>query len=69
MVFGIELFLTLLAIYTVVGLLVGLLFLFNAVKIDPHMQNTKKGVRLLLLPGVIATWPLFILKFFKPNSK
>ena len=64
----IHVFLTLLASYFLLGLFVGLYFLFNAVKIDRSMEDTKKGVRFLLLPGIIATWPFFIVKFFRSKS-
>ena len=63
----IDVFLTLLTIYFGIGLLVGMYFLFKASSIDRHMQDTNKGVRFLLLPGVIATWPFFIVKIFKSN--
>ena len=64
----INIFLTVLGIYFLLGLLFGLYFLFKgATKIDPLMQDTKKKVRFLVLPGVIVTWPLLIGKLF--NSK
>jgi hypothetical protein len=69
MIITINIFLTLLALYFAIGLLFGLYFLFKgATKIDPLMQNTKKKVRLLLLPGVIATWPFLIMRLFKPKT-
>jgi hypothetical protein len=65
----IDIFLGFLAFYAVFGLLFGLYFLFiGATKIDPLLANSKKGVRILLFPGVIATWPLFIKKAFKSKS-
>lgn len=58
-----------LGIYFLIGLLFGLYFIFKgAAKIDPHMQNTKKKVRILLFPGVIATWPFLIMKLFKSKA-
>lgn len=64
----ITLFLLILGIYFVLGLLFGLYFIFlGANKIDPLMKETKKNVRILLLPGIVATWPFFIKKMF--NSK
>ena len=65
----IDIFLGLLAFYAVFGLLFGLYFLFiGATKIDPLLADSKKGVRVLLFPGVIATWPLFIKKAIKSKS-
>jgi len=62
----INIFLGFLALYAAFGLLFGLYFLFiGATKIDPLLADSKKGVRILLFPGVIATWPLFIKKAFK----
>ena len=69
MITTINIFLTILGAYFLVGLLFGLYFLFKgATKIDPLMQNTKKKVRILLFPGVIATWPFLIMKLFKSKT-
>lgn len=66
----IDIFLGFLAFYAAFGLLFGLYFLFiGATKIDPLLANSKKGIRVLLFPGVIATWPLFIKKAFKSKSE
>ncbi len=65
----IDIFLGLLAFYVAFGCLFGLYFLFiGATKIDPLLADSKKGVRILLFPGVIATWPLFVKKAFKSKS-
>lgn len=65
----INIFLTILGVYFAVGLLFGLYFLFKgASKIDPLMQDTKKKVRVLLLPGVIVTWPFLIGRLFKSKT-
>lgn len=62
----IVVFLTALGTYFGLGLLFGLYFIFlGASKVDPLMADSKKKVRLLLLPGVIATWPFLIGKLFK----
>ncbi len=66
----INIFLGFLAIYALLGLLFGLYFIFiGATKIDPLLTDTKKGVRVLLFPGVMATWPLFIRKAFQSKTK
>ena len=66
---AIKIFLGFLALYFLIGVLFGLYFVFaGATKIDPLMQDTKKKVRLLVFPGVIATWPLFIGKLFKSKT-
>ena len=69
MIVLINIFLIILGVYFLIGLLFGLYFLFKgATKIDPLMQNTKKKVRFLLLPGVIATWPFLIGKLFRSKT-
>ena len=66
---AINIFLAILGVYFAIGLLFGLYFLLKgANKIDPLMLNTKKRVRVLLLPGVIATWPFFVGRLFKSKT-
>jgi hypothetical protein len=66
---AVTVFLTILALYFGVGLLFGLYFMFlGAAKIDSIMADSKKKVRLLLFPGVVATWPLLLIRLFKPNT-
>ena len=64
----INIFLWILGVYFLVGLLFGIFFLFKAPKIDALMADTKKKVRVLLLPGIIATWPFLITKLFKSKT-
>lgn len=65
----INIFLTALGVYFLVGLSFGLYFIFiGATKIDPIMQITKKKVRFLVFPGVIVTWPLLMRKIFKSKT-
>ena len=65
----ITIFLSFLGVYFGIGFLFGLYFIMKgAAKIDPLMANTKKKVRFLLFPGVVATWPLLINKLFKPKT-
>jgi hypothetical protein len=65
----INIFLSSLGLYVLIGLLFGLYFLFKgATKIDPLMQDTKTKVRVLLVPGVIVTWPFLIGRLFKSKT-
>jgi len=65
----ITFFLAFLGIYFTIGFLFGIYFIIKgAPKIDPLMHNTKKKVRILLFPGVIATWPFLIGKLFKSKT-
>ncbi|MBO6688044.1 MAG: hypothetical protein NXH70_10625 [Hyphomonas sp.] len=56
-----------LGIYALIGLLVGLIYVFGgAGRIDPAAKG--KGlpfrVRLLVLPGIAGLWPLMLIKLF-----
>ena len=65
----INIILAVLGMYFLIGILFGLYFLFKgATKIDPLMKDTKKKVRILLFPGVVATWPFLIKWLFKSKS-
>ena len=65
----ITIFLSFLGVYFGIGFLFGIYFIMKgAPKIDPLMADTKKKVRFLLFPGVVATWPLLINKLFKPKT-
>ena len=46
--------------YALAGVGFALLFLPRAVaRLDPRVAGAPKSLRLLILPGVIALWPLF----------
>lgn len=46
--------------YAVAGLVFAILFLPRAiVRCDPRVAGAPKTLRLLILPGVVALWPLF----------
>jgi len=65
----INIFLSILGVYFLVGFLFGLYFIIKgATKIDPLMRDTKKKVCFLLLPGIIATWPFLIGRLFKSKT-
>ncbi len=56
-----------LGIYALIGMLVGLIYLFGgAGRIDPAARG--KGlplrVRLLIFPGIAGLWPLMLTKLF-----
>jgi len=65
----INIILTFIGIYFAIGFLFGLYFIIKgAPKIDPLMFNTKRKVRVLLFPGIVATWPFLIGKLFKSKT-
>ena len=69
MFFVIQIFLILLATYFIVGLGFALFFVFGgATKLDPLMEDSKKMVRVLLLPGVVATWPFLLRNLIRNKS-
>ena len=46
--------------YVLAGVAFALLFLPRAVaRLDPRVAGTPKTLRLLILPGIVALWPLF----------
>ncbi|GEM_PF-2480130 len=50
-------------LYFMAGFVYGIYFLFlGAPKIDPLLKNSKWAVRILLIPGIVATWPFFLRK-------
>lgn len=60
-----ELVVLSLGVYALIGLLIGLVFVFGgAGRIDPAAKG--KGlpfrVRLMILPGVAGLWPLMLIK-------
>ncbi|NER14607.1 hypothetical protein GWK08_14220 [Leptobacterium flavescens] len=69
MIAVIDVFITVLAAYFGIGVLFGIyFFLAGARRIDPLIEDSKWTVRLLLLPGAIATWIFLLPKLFK-NKK
>ena len=52
--------------YLLIGFLFALWFIFAGVqKMDNGMANANIGLRLLLLPGSIALWPIMLGKYLK----
>ncbi len=61
-----SLFVGLLGIYSALGLLFGLWFVFaGAGRLDKGAQSSKWYVRLLWLPGAIALWVVLLPKFLR----
>lgn len=47
-------------LYALAGVVFAVLFLPRAVvRIDPRVAGAPKTLRLLILPGIVALWPLF----------
>jgi len=53
-------------IYLVIGLIFSLWFVFKGVhQLDENLSGASTSVRLLLMPGSIALWPLLLYKIVK----
>jgi hypothetical protein len=47
--------------YAALGLLIGIPFVFRGVnRLDPAATDGSWGFRLVILPGVVALWPLLL---------
>tara|TARA_R110002072_G_scaffold174303_10_gene329713 strand:+ start:33114 stop:33323 length:210 start_codon:yes stop_codon:yes gene_type:complete len=65
-----ELILLIFGIYLAVGLLFGLFFAWQGVKLlDPVADGSSFWFRLLVIPGATALWPLLLVKILKRNSE
>lgn len=50
--------------YGAVGIIVGIALVARGVdRIDPAMHSSPKSVRLVILPGCIALWPMMLAKW------
>jgi hypothetical protein len=59
-----ELFVSALFVYLLAGVLFAVAFLARgAGRIDPAAQGTGLGFRLIIGPGVVALWPLLLLRW------
>lgn len=59
-----KFFLIGLGVYAFVGLVFGLIFLYKGVEsIDEAARNTPTSFKALILPGVIALWPILLYKW------
>ena len=56
--------------YLALGLLAGLWLVFRGVgKIDEGMKGASWRLRLLLLPGSIALWPVLLRKYIQSSKQ
>jgi hypothetical protein len=55
-----------LGIYVTVGVLFSLFFVvFGAGRIDPSVRQSTRGFHLIIVPGVVALWPLLALRLLR----
>lgn len=58
------------AIYALLGLLFGGVFVLAGVgRLDPAARGAGWGFRLLILPGVAALWPLLLLRWIRGQGE
>jgi len=63
---AILIFVNLLQLYFVIGILVALLVQYNGLKkIDPSVDGAGVGFRLITFFGIVALWPVILIKWFK----
>lgn len=54
------------AIYLVTGMLFALAFVVRGVeRVDPAARGATAGFRIVILPGVMALWPLLAVRWWK----
>ncbi len=59
-----QILLTLAACYAAIGLPFAVVFLFGGLtSVDPATRNAPWSFRLLIGPGVVAFWPLMLLRW------
>lgn len=56
--------LAVLGVYLAIGVVVGIAFIVRGVdRVDPAMAASPKRVRVVILPGVVALWPVMLAKW------
>ena len=64
-----EFVVTAFEVYALAGLVFGVLFIPRAAaRMDPGLAHAPFAVRLLILPGVIALWPVLAMRWAKGAS-
>lgn len=59
-----QLILAALSIYFAIGVVFALAFVLRgAVRVDPAARGTPLSVRVLILPGAAALWPVLLVKW------
>jgi hypothetical protein len=64
-----ELFVYALEAYAAVGLVFAAAFVFRVQTIDSEARGSGIGFRLLITPGVVAFWPLFVSRWLRHSKE
>ena len=63
---AVEISVTALEIYVLLGLLFALLFVTRGVqRVDTQAHNAPLGFRLIIIPGAVALWPLLLRRWYQ----
>ena len=55
-----------LAVYLAFGLLFALIFIFKGIeKIDTSAHGASRGFKIIIIPGIMALWPVLLNKWIK----
>ena len=66
----VTIFVYALEFYALAGLLFAAWFVsLGVTRVDSHARGTSAGFRLLILPGVAAFWPMFVLRLARGISE
>ena len=64
-----ALFVEMFSLYAALGLVFAIAFLTQGVaRIDEHAAGAGLGFRLLILPGVVALWPVLLNRWIRARS-
>lgn len=59
-----------LGLYILAGVVFGLIFIFKWVdQVDAGAGGTRTGFRLIILPGVIAFWPVLLKRYLNSRNQ
>ena len=65
----IEILLIIVAVYLLVGVLFVIPFLMKGLnKVDEGANGSTIGFKIIIIPGVIVFWPVFLSKWIKENG-
>jgi hypothetical protein len=63
---GAEILLTIAATYLGCGLLFGIVFVaWGLGRVDAAARGTPVGFRILIVPGIVAWWPLLLVRWLR----
>ncbi|CAN5727043.1 hypothetical protein BH10BAC3_BH10BAC3_05440 [soil metagenome] len=64
----VNIFLSAVAVYVLIGVVFTVLFIFRGLqKVDEGTHGSTLGFKLIIIPGCIALWPVLLRKWIKPT--